>query len=445
MSTPAKVPDQMAPSHLDERAGKFRSVSTRLIGKIVQLAMVVMLAFTSVHVWLEYERSYKEFRQSMTFMAENSRRLLSTAIWDIEPSHMQAEVKWLSELELVAYVNVAVNLSGQEFMGGREVQVRDANDPKNWVRPPDLVMPIFPPANSSALPGEILGTLEIWRDEKYYRTAIWDSTLRVITGYALYTVLICWVVWWVLRKDLRRPLSLIASFAASLKPNELSRPLVIQRPHSQKMDEIDWVIQGFTQLQKDLRHHITTLDRKVEERTQQLSLMVEEVERLSQLDALTGVYNRRVMQTRLPLDIERAQRYGGALSIVFADIDHFKRINDQHGHQVGDEVLKNIAQCLQKSLRTNIDWMVRFGGEEFVIVMPETNAAQAFEAARRLVEVVRDTPWEGQGIVLPLTCSFGVAQYRHGESMESLLERADYLLYQAKRQGRDRVCVLDVA
>ena len=168
--------------------------------------------------------------------------------------------------------------------------------------------------------------------------------------------------------------------------------------------------------------------------------MVDEVKRLSQLDALTGTFNRRAMEQRLPHEMERCVRYGRPFAVIFADIDHFKRINDQHGHAVGDAVLKAVASRLQACLRANLDWMVRFGGEEFVIFMPETDLSHAQAVAQRLAEDMRATPWACNGLSLWLTCSFGVAEYQSGDSMESLLERTDHMLYRAKDLGRDRVC-----
>lgn len=107
--------------------------------------------------------------------------------------------------------------------------------------------------------------------------------------------------------------------------------------------------------------------------------------------------------------------------------------------------MRDVAKRLQNGLRSNVDWMVRFGGEEFVIFLPETHLCQALEVANRLLEAMRQVPWKRNGLALDLTCSFGVTQFVQGDSMDSLLHRADSLLYQAKKQGRNRVCVSDAA
>ena len=156
-----------------------------------------------------------------------------------------------------------------------------------------------------------------------------------------------------------------AGVAAELKPQELSRPLKLERPPRDHQDEIDLVTQGFTQLQSDLRSHIANLDHLVAERTQQLEKLIEEVHRLSITDALTGCFNRRVIEERLPAEIERARRYGRALSVIFADIDHFKAINDQLGHAAGDAVLRDVGVLLLGQVRTPVTGWRGTAGRSF--------------------------------------------------------------------------------
>jgi len=162
-------------------------------------------------------------------------------------------------------------------------------------------------------------------------------------------------------------------------------------------------------------------------------------------DALTEVFNRRRLETDLPSELRRAQRYKCALSVVIADLDFFKKINDTHGHLVGDRILKEVAQRLKAECRDDIDWVARYGGEEFVAVLPETNAEGAFVLAERMRQAIESGPFDiGSGKKLELTMSFGAAGYscvpETGVSTNELLGQADLCLYQAKEQGRNRVC-----
>lgn len=161
----------------------------------------------------------------------------------------------------------------------------------------------------------------------------------------------------------------------------------------------------------------------------------EELRALSVTDVLTSVYNRRFFQDRLKSELARLERYGGELSVIMLDIDHFKRINDKYGHAMGDKVLQVICQRVSQRLRRN-DVFCRLGGEEFVVLCPGTSAWQALELAKQLWESLRSQPVDGVGQV---TASFGIAGWRDKEDGDALLSRADSGVYAAKLAGRDRV------
>ncbi|MET0124014.1 MAG: diguanylate cyclase [Pseudomonas caspiana] len=161
----------------------------------------------------------------------------------------------------------------------------------------------------------------------------------------------------------------------------------------------------------------------------------EELRAMSVTDVLTGAYNRRYFQERLNAELARVNRHGGALSLIMLDIDHFKRVNDEYGHAVGDTVLQAICQRISTRLRRS-DVFCRLGGEEFMVLCPGSTAAQAYELAIQLWNVLRSQPVDGVGLV---TASFGVASWRQGEGADALLLRADSGVYAAKQAGRDRV------
>jgi diguanylate cyclase (GGDEF)-like protein len=170
----------------------------------------------------------------------------------------------------------------------------------------------------------------------------------------------------------------------------------------------------------------------------------EENRRLSITDPLTGVFNRRYLMEQLPKEIDRASRYGRTLSTIMCDVDHFKKINDTHGHLTGDEVLKWFGSTLQKSLR-NSDWIARYGGEEFVVVLPETNVVNAMTAAEHIRARIASTPFISASgdLQFPVTASFGVSGWREnvpkGATLDSLMARADAGVYASKAGGRNRV------
>ena len=142
---------------------------------------------------------------------------------------------------------------------------------------------------------------------------------------------------------------------------------------------------------------------------QSLKKANEEIKLLSITDPLTGCYNRGYLNEHLLYELKRAQRYRHPLSLVLSDIDHFKSVNDTYGHQVGDMVLKAFAHCIKKEIRKKIDWVVRYGGEEFLIVLPETRNLGALSMAERLRQAVSSTIIEAGSQQLSITASFGGA------------------------------------
>ena len=167
-------------------------------------------------------------------------------------------------------------------------------------------------------------------------------------------------------------------------------------------------------------------------------LLHQEASRLSITDGLTGLWNYRYFQTTVDKEIERAARFGRPLALLMLDLDHFKRVNDTHGHPRGDAVLVEVAARLLDEVR-DVDTLARYGGEEFVVVLPETDEQGASRAADRIRDAVSSRPFGGQGdLPLALTVSIGVAVFpEHGADAASLLHAADQALYVAKRSGRD--------
>jgi len=169
-----------------------------------------------------------------------------------------------------------------------------------------------------------------------------------------------------------------------------------------------------------------------------------EISELSIRDALTGAFNRGYMDHQLVQEVKRAQRYVHPLSILMCDLDHFKLVNDTYGHQAGDEVLKEFVKQINLSIRRGIDWVSRYGGEEFLVVLPETDFKGCAVVAERIRQLIALNPIDAFGCEIDVTASFGAVTIAPTESrniihMEQFLQLADKCLYQAKESGRNRV------
>jgi len=179
---------------------------------------------------------------------------------------------------------------------------------------------------------------------------------------------------------------------------------------------------------------------EMEKEAGQARRIIEEHKRRATHDGLTGLPNRDAYQLKLQEELTRKTRYGGPLTLVVADVDHFKRINDNYGHLAGDKVLQLLSKAMRKSLR-DVDFIGRYGGEEFVILMPETNAQEALAATEKLRAKVESSPFNFRKERVLITMSFGISEFRPLEDGETVFERADKALYQAKAEGRDRCIV----
>ena len=169
------------------------------------------------------------------------------------------------------------------------------------------------------------------------------------------------------------------------------------------------------------------------------------LEEMSVRDGLTGVYNRRHLETCLTTEIARAERHQVPLSVLMFDIDFFKKVNDTYGHQAGDEVLKAVAERTQSILRSS-DVCGRYGGEEFTVLLPNTDLQGAGQMGERLRRIISDKPVPARELSIPVTVSVGASTLRHaGTALELMLKEADVALYRAKAAGRDRVVLFHPA
>lgn len=166
--------------------------------------------------------------------------------------------------------------------------------------------------------------------------------------------------------------------------------------------------------------------------------MVRDLEQLATTDGLTGLINHRTFQKQLIHELERAKRTGTEVSLMLVDLDHFKKINDNYGHPVGDFVLKEVAAFLKNSVR-NVDHVARYGGEEFAIILPDTSSSETFMLAKRMGAEMRKMEMIEQGIKLGATFSIGIATYpEHTVIKEQLIDFADTALYTSKNTGRNK-------
>lgn len=166
------------------------------------------------------------------------------------------------------------------------------------------------------------------------------------------------------------------------------------------------------------------------------ALMYKDAVLAAHKDPLTGVGNRAAMTTTLYRQLELAFRHNRSLGVIMMDIDHFKKINDQYGHSVGDLALQALVECAEQTIRIS-DMMFRYGGEEFVIILPETDEAGVLRLAKRIRRRVEKLQTRIHGHIVPMTVSIGIATLLETDDEKTFISRADEALYKAKRDGRN--------
>lgn len=206
------------------------------------------------------------------------------------------------------------------------------------------------------------------------------------------------------------------------------------------MDRLD-LIDELALAYQELQHLNRSLAEANEQKTRLLEELKEktaELEQQTKEDVLTGLYNRRYMDVRLENEFARAKRYHRNLTVIMADIDHFKSINDNYSHQVGDSVLKKVSQIFVENLR-GVDIVARYGGEEFVLVLPETPSNGGILVCERIRKTIEEYDWGSIGEGLAVTVSFGLSYDVGLPGHREMLASADAKMYQAKNEGRNQV------
>ncbi|HOT20629.1 MAG TPA: GGDEF domain-containing protein [Spirochaetota bacterium] len=201
------------------------------------------------------------------------------------------------------------------------------------------------------------------------------------------------------------------------------------------MKEKDTIVHELTESKKLLEKYSTNLEEMVEQRTEILKW-------LSITDPLTGLYNRRYFIEQIELEFKRSKRYSRDLSLLMLDIDHFKLVNDNYGHQIGDIVLRKISSVIINLLRDS-DLAFRYGGEEFMIILPETKSEDAINVAERMKQEIMNTQHNYSSINFTVTASFGIVSIKDMidkfETIDDIIKKVDDNLYKAKNSGRNTI------
>jgi len=404
---------------------RFRSLASALVRRTVLAAIVCAVLAAAVQATFAVRDERAAFDRALHNIAQTNMPLLSVSLWDIEPEAIRRQLREIATQPEIAYVRLSEH-TGHSFEAGT-LQLRDTATPRVLAIP-------YPDGREGSI-----GTIEISANPQTLYRHVLEKVAVLVIGYAIFAFVLCLLIALMLRIEVERPMRHLARFTNELTPDRLTMPLMISRPSRPWHDEIDLVADGFRKLQDGIHSHVANLDAQVASRTAQLQAALDEIRALTVTDALTGCFNRRHLDARLSEETLRCHRSGYPLAVLMADIDHFKNVNDSLGHAAGDSVLRGVADVFKDAMRRRLDWVARFGGEEFVIVLPDTDIGRAVAIAERLRQAIETTRLSHSGHEIRVTASFGVAECLETDDAASLLARADTMLYRAKQAGRNRV------
>ncbi|MFL5318021.1 MAG: diguanylate cyclase [Myxococcaceae bacterium] len=276
----------------------------------------------------------------------------------------------------------------------------------------------------------VVGCVSLARTEE----AVVHSRSRLLGGAVALAAILVLGLFVGLSRMIVQPVRNLQKKAAVLGEGKLHERI---EPHGGR--ELRELAETLNMMAGAIQHSTEELERRVEERTRELREANAQLERISVTDGLTGLFNHKRFQEELASEVLRAQRNGRPLSVLMIDVDHFKRFNDRFGHPAGDKLLRELAATLQKELRAT-DILARYGGEEFAVILPETPAEMAAQAAERLRNAV-DQKLNAGDPEHHVSISVGVATRRDKEDAPQLIVDADKALYRAKNSGRNRVVI----
>lgn len=406
---------------------KTQGLARRLLAWIICINAIAAVIATSIQLYLDYQGDVSEFEQGMHYIEQSQLPGLADAAWNFNVASMQVQLDGIGRSPWVAgaHVRYGPNQSAELHTGLHNLKDQSTFE--------------YALQRNGALVGKIYITPN--RDMLYRRTL--DRFLVVLftqIGKAVVTTIsIFLLISWLITK----PLTQIAQFAKSFEPGSNFRRFSLRRASSNRHDELNILVDALNDAYQRIQkahefevRHAEILRAEVAARTEELRQAQQNLAKLSITDKLTGILNRLGLDQSFQTALAHAVNSNSPLAVILCDIDHFKAVNDNYGHLAGDQALQEFSRILSLNLR-DCDVLGRWGGEEFLIICPQTGLPEAILLAEQLRGAVQSHEFNSIG---HKTSSFGVAELHNNERAEQLIKRADDALYQAKRTGRNRVC-----
>ncbi|EJL04637.1 MULTISPECIES: diguanylate cyclase [Pseudomonas] len=438
------------PTLQQPKAKALSSLGRRLVLATLLFCLLFTLVMVTWRTWLAWENNLAEMNSELVLIDQVFQNTLAHAIWEMDRESLDQQITSVATAAPVGRVVLNILRPGQ---APEVIELNRYAVEKTGVAP---VLHRQLIAQPYAGAHEKVGELTIEGDNHLLWERLWGEARSIVITQVIQSLLLAGLVMTMFNRLVTVHVVHIARHLGGLAPHTLKHHLKLQRT-VRRQDELSLLESQVNELQDNLRTHLERqhsdelalaasrdqMAELVEARTAELKAANQALEALSRRDALTGLANRRYFDELKEDELRRALRHKSPLAVLMCDVDFFKIYNDTYGHMQGDQCLKQIADTLRSVFGRSDELTARVGGEEFVVVLPNTDAAQAYDAAQRLRTslAARELPHSGSQVSAFVTLSIGVAELDPDtmDHFDPLLQRADQALYRAKHQGRDRV------
>jgi diguanylate cyclase len=412
-----------------------KSLSHQLLISILGIYALITFTVTIVHVVIEYRYTKENINHELGRIAHIFEPALQTAIWNLDDEQLASIAQGMNEMPLVYGVSI-IDPNNHSLYRQEEKNINLNEDDE--LR---YTFPLYQIHDGNKI---FLANVTLRSSEQAIFERLKVNFAMLFLNAMIKSLALVTLFYIAFRRYLEKPLGELMHQISNLKEKEESNRFIDIKWN--RVNELSTLQTKFNALLKHIyaqeKQHIEMVEDQnkrleglVQERTHELEIANKELQKLATTDALTQIANRSSLDEILKQAIAENERHQRPFSVVMIDIDLFKKINDTHGHLIGDKVLQALAQLIKSRIRI-VDTIGRWGGEEFLIIYREIECAGACTLAESIRKVVEDYSFEG---IEPITISMGVAQYRSGNSIEELLKQADDALYYSKEHGRNQV------
>jgi len=433
------------------------SIALHLLTVIFSFYFLVAIIVTVIQLYKEYENTKKSFYHEIQLLPTTFGQGISDSVWTYNQELLHSILQGVYNSPIVVGIKVESFDHKMDYKIGSildennqthfyDTENHPSSSPETGIGADALFGHTFPityqgPAFKDPQP---LGEVTIYSNERLVFERVKYGFFLILINSVIKTLALWFIIYYFIKRYLGKPLN---EFTRKIKQQDINQPSLIRLDISwSENNEILLLKDSYNQMICSLQKHQKALevlnaelDNKVKERTKELVKAKEAAEKLAYTDMLTEVKTRRAFFELGQQQLQNARRHHFTTTIIMVDIDHFKKINDLHGHATGDRVLQSFAKTLKDSCRAS-DLIGRFGGEEFAILLPQTDLEGGFHVAEKIRESVSNTQLTENNQTIRFTASFGVAEITDQNfNLEKILAQADKALYVAKDQGRNQV------